>query len=114
MDPVDPTAPFWLDLHVKYPRAKIILTVRDADSWYILAKNTIASYQQHSDNQADPNHPCFKMAPMAQVTCLDGRLKDAEVFSRQQEMKQVFLNYNEQVKRVVPADQLFVMELGEG
>ncbi|KAF1798619.1 P-loop containing nucleoside triphosphate hydrolase protein [Mucor lusitanicus] len=110
-----PTAAFWLDLHVKYPKAKIILTVRDADSWYTSVKNTIASYQQHSNApEEDPNHPRFKMARMAQVTCLDGRLKNAEVFSRQEEIKQLFLNHNEEVKRIVPADQLLVMELGEG
>ncbi|KAL9537181.1 hypothetical protein MBANPS3_012005 [Mucor bainieri] len=112
-----PTTAFWLDLHVKYPKAKIILTVRDSDSWYTSVKNTIASYQQQqSGNQiADhPNHPGSKMARMAHVTCLDGRLKDAEVFSQQDEMKQLFLDHNEEVKRIVPADQLLVIELGEG
>ncbi|CAO3625030.1 unnamed protein product [Mucor fragilis] len=109
-----PTAAFWRDLHAKYPNAKIILTVRDADSWYASAKNTIASYQQHSNSPVDPNHPRFKMTRMAQATCLDGRLKDAEAFSRQEEMKKLFLDHNEEVKRVVPADQLLVMELGEG
>ncbi|EPB81997.1 hypothetical protein HMPREF1544_11276 [Mucor circinelloides 1006PhL] len=109
-----PTAAFWLELHRKYPKAKMILTVRDADSWYKSVKNTIASYQQHSNNQVDSNHPRFKAARMAQVTCMDGRLKDAEVFAKEEEIKKNFLDHNEEVKRIVPADQLLVMELGEG
>lgn len=109
-----PTAAFWLDLHHKYPESKIILTVRDADSWYKSTKNTIAAYQQHRDNQVDPSNPRYKVARMAQLTCMDGRLKDAEVFEKEEETKQIFLDHNEEVKRIVPADRLLIMELGEG
>ncbi|KAI9475782.1 MAG: P-loop containing nucleoside triphosphate hydrolase protein [Benjaminiella poitrasii] len=111
-----PTAAFYKELHAYYPDAKLILTVRSADSWYTSVKNTIASAQQrkrseHSANQVGQDKD---KARMAEVTCLDGRLADPEQFNDEEAIKRAFLEHNEEVKRIIPADQLLVMELGEG
>ena len=36
-----PTAAFWPQLMLVYPKAKIVLSIRDAEEWYASAVNTI-------------------------------------------------------------------------
>ncbi|OBZ85357.1 hypothetical protein A0J61_06590 [Choanephora cucurbitarum] len=119
-----PSVTFYKDLLKKYPDAKVVLTVRDADSWYKSAKNTIfetakrtkAEIANNNEKQAisftkkDP----VKLLEMASLVCLDGVFNDEERFSDEEKVKQMFIDHNEEVKRTVPPDQLLVMELGEG
>lgn len=107
-----PTAAYWEELHEFYPDAKVILTVRSAESWYKSVNNTIRNHQLSRVN-ATPDLPDYTKSRMQAVTCMDGRLETSE-FDKEEEMKQIFLDHNEYVKKTVPEDKLLVMELGEG
>ncbi|KAI8642458.1 hypothetical protein BD408DRAFT_416564 [Parasitella parasitica] len=114
-----PTAAFWQELHVKYPNAKIILTVRDADGWYESVKNTIASFQQNRAEQSkgkeiDTSDTNYKLRRMAEAVCLDGLFTDPERFKKKDEVKDLFLENTRKVKELVPESQLLIMQLGEG
>ncbi|SDX94911.1 hypothetical protein SAMN05444358_1195 [Ruegeria halocynthiae] len=45
-----PGAYFWRELSAHFPKAKIILSVRDADSWYESMDNTILPILRNSDD----------------------------------------------------------------
>jgi hypothetical protein len=106
-----PTCTFYKDLMVKYPEAKVILTVRSADSWYKSVKNTIhiAATKPTPD---DPKLQKFKK--MVYDVCAHGTIMDPIKFQDEEAIKLDFVEHNEEVKRYVPADRLLVLELGEG
>ncbi|KAI8356666.1 P-loop containing nucleoside triphosphate hydrolase protein [Blakeslea trispora] len=111
-----PSVTFYQDLLKKYPNAKVILTVRDADSWYKSVKNTIFESSKRM-SAAPPSHveaQDFSKLKEMFATCFDGIFMDEERFSDEEKIKQMFRDHNEEVKRTVPPDQLLVMELGEG
>ncbi|KAI8393797.1 uncharacterized protein BYT42DRAFT_552262 [Radiomyces spectabilis] len=109
-----PTCAFYKELMVKYPDAKILLTERDADSWYKSVKNTI--YQRARESMENHDYPpnLAQMGDMARTVVLDGAFNDPELFANEEEMKRRFLEHNAEVKRTVPADRLLVIQLGEG
>ncbi|KAI8887638.1 hypothetical protein K501DRAFT_174993 [Backusella circina FSU 941] len=106
-----PTCTFYKELMLKYPNAKVILTVRSANSWYESVKNTI--HARH----INPTYKGEKVQPyrrMMKAVLLDGVICDAEKFNKEEDVKQMFLDHIEEVKQHVPADKLYVMEIGEG
>lgn len=109
-----PTASYWRELYTYYPEAKVILTVRTADSWYQSMASTVAARprpgQVHEAD--DPTHPRRRFFRMGRATILDGRIE--EFHDKEEEMKFFFLNHNEEVKRTIPESRLLVMELGDG
>jgi hypothetical protein len=106
-----PTCTFYKQLMDKYPDAKVVLTVRTADSWYKSVKNTI--HAQHT-NPNFKGETAERFKRMTNAVILDGVLTDAERFAKEEEVKQAFLDHNEEVKHYVPADRLYVMQIGEG
>ena len=111
-----PTASFVEPLLKKYPDAKWLLTVRDADSWYKSVKNTIhhaATSRTPEDYAALPEH-MQRTFKMASTVVMDGALGDRERFADEEAMKASFNNHNEWVKKTIPADRLLVLQLGEG
>jgi hypothetical protein len=107
--------PTWLwykDLIRKYPDAKVILTIRDPESWY-------TSVKKASDMLHDPkNHRsqersmdvlrllgAFSLRP---TSPLYGKLEDKESGMA------TFVKHNQEVIDFVPKENLLVMELGEG
>lgn len=104
-----PGASFWRQLTDHFPRAKVILTVRDPRRWYESATESI--YQAAiGPVPADP-----KLARLRQVVreilwdgVFDGRFDDARHAIR------VFEEHNEAVRREVPADRLLVFEVAQG
>lgn len=108
-----PTVSFYKDLLAKYPEAKVLLTVRSAESWYKSTKNTIHKVSAIS-MKAPAGSPMHRLNRMTSTVCLDGLLADEELFSDEEKVKQIFLDHIEDVKKTVPAEQLLIMELGEG
>lgn len=104
-----PSCTFYQDLMVKYPEAKVILTVRSADSWYKSVKNTIHISGPPSTGQ---KHDKFKK--MVHDVCADGVIVDPVKFANEEAVKLSFLQHNEEVKQFVPKERLLVLELGEG
>ncbi|KAI7875055.1 hypothetical protein K492DRAFT_221542 [Lichtheimia hyalospora FSU 10163] len=111
-----PTASFVEPLLKKYPDAKWLLTERDVDSWYTSVKNTIhksATSKTSEELAALPEHlrETFKMAS---TIAIDGALADTERFADEEAIKANFKNHYERVKKIIPADRLLILQLGEG
>lgn len=106
-----PTCTFYKELMAKYPDAKVILTVRSADSWYKSVKNTIQKAAT-GPSDADPKYKKFKK--MVYHVCCDGTIMDDEKFADEEAIKADFVRHIEEVKNYVPKDKLIVLELGEG
>ncbi|CAO0798284.1 unnamed protein product [Mucor circinelloides] len=108
-----PTVTFYKELVAKYPDAKVLLTVRSAESWYKSAKNTIHKAAT-TGLRAPEGSPMARFTRMTTSVCLDGLLADKEAFADEERMKKIYLDHIEDVKKTVPAEKLLIMELGEG
>ncbi len=110
-----PGCHFYRELMAQYPAAKVILTVRDPDSWYDSVANTLYSLKtatdsHHAARSADASRP--KPVPIYQNRIWDetfsGRFEDRE------HAIEVFRRHNAEVRRTVPPDRLLVFEVSQG
>lgn len=106
-------ASFYYDLYKKYPDAKVILTVRSADSWYTSVKNTIFRTVQELPEPLEGSKQ-FDILRLCKRVCLDGKLFNPVTFLDEDDIKQMYRDHIEDVKKKIPEDQLLVVELGEG
>ncbi len=107
-----PSALFYRELMVKYPTAKVILTVRDPDRWYESMYNTI--YFGHTSTpkwvfRLSPRMRVFqRMIDRLWKRMFPGRFEDRD------SAIDAFNRHNEQVRRDVPASRLLVYEVSQG
>jgi hypothetical protein len=113
-----PGAAFWRDLTAAFPQAKVILTVRDAESWYDSVSKTI--FRMFGDGPADPRvAEARRIVPGLGVFTdfhrqmiwngfFDGHFADRDY------AMEVYRKHNEAVQREIPADRLLVIEPGSG
>ncbi|KAI9494353.1 P-loop containing nucleoside triphosphate hydrolase protein [Zychaea mexicana] len=104
-----PTCVLLEPLMLKYPDAKVILTVRDPNSWYRSMANTIFRKRERPKHLLD--------RPKSRVSrrvVLDGARDIPGMFEDEEAIKQKFIQHNEWVKTFVAPERLLVMELGEG
>ncbi|KAI8140769.1 P-loop containing nucleoside triphosphate hydrolase protein [Fennellomyces sp. T-0311] len=108
-----PTFTFIDRLIKYYPDAKVILTKRDADSWYKSVLNTI--YKFHELLPEDPQDYAVQTRDMVKTVFLNGSFQDMQKFKDDPEtMKARYLAHNEWVIKTVPADRLLVLDLCDG
>jgi hypothetical protein len=115
-----PAAIYYREFMQQYPDAKVVLTVRDADSWFESASRTIlrgippfilavlkffARLSKKGKAQIKVNGYAVELVHRQ---FFGGRTRDREY------CKKVFLEWNEEVKRNVPADKLLVFEVKQG
>jgi hypothetical protein len=113
-----PGAAFWRPLAEAFPAAKIILTVRDAESWYASVANTI--FRMFGDGPADTRvAEARRIVPGLDVFTafhrrmiwdgfFGGRFADREHAIR------VYEEHNAAVVSGVPADRLLTISPGAG
>jgi hypothetical protein len=108
-----PGCSFYEELLRRHPEAKVILTVRDPETWYESARQTIY-FVRH----AFPSWTRLVFPRMRHFTRMLDRLIWDGTFQGRFEDKpfaiEVFNRHNEQVRRVVPADRLLIYEVREG
>ena len=105
---------FYPELMRLYPNARVILSVRDAESWWESARHTI-----YEISNGIPMRWMARFNPMAgPMLRVANRLIWERMFSGRFLDKpyalQVFRDYNEQVKRTVPPEKLLVYEVKQG
>lgn len=104
-----PVASFWRQLAEAFPHAKVVLTVRDAESWYESAYTTIyqAIKRPMSRDQVIVEHQ-----KMAQELILErtfgGRFEDRE------HAIDVYERHNEEVRTSLSDDRLLVYQVNQG
>jgi hypothetical protein len=115
-----PAAAFYDDLMERYPEAKVILTVRDPDSWYDSARSTIYNVQSIASS------PLLSLAgllvprvrQMKRVARMASDLVWGDVFDGRFEDRryaiEVFDRWNDEVRKRVQAERLLVYEVREG
>jgi hypothetical protein len=106
-----PNAAFYKQLMEVYPDAKVIHTTRDPEKWYESALHTVYYFankmREHSDQ-----FPKGLLAGSEAIQLIvwqgyfDGKFEDKE------RTIQMYKDYEEEVKRTVPADKLLIFETG--
>ncbi len=99
---------FWRELVAAHPDAKVVLTVRDPQTWYDSAYRTI--YRAASGPVPPGVAPSALEMTHAVVWdgTFDGRFADRGFAVR------VFEEHNAEVRRTVPAGRLLEFEVGQG
>jgi hypothetical protein len=113
-----PGAAFWRPLAEAFPNAKLILTVRDADSWYDSVSATI--FRMFGDGPPDarvaearllvPGLGTFTAFHRQMIWSgfFGGRFTDREYAIR------VYEEHNAAVRRAIPGDRLLTISPGDG
>lgn len=98
---------FWRDLVREYPDAKVILSIRDARSWYRSMGATILR-PDLLDRSDDPVLDGLRRLALAMSDRIfDNRRDEAHLTA-------VFDRHNDEVRREVPADRLLVYDVRQG
>jgi hypothetical protein len=100
-----PACSFWKELAGHYPEAKIILTVRDANSWFDSTSETIMSPKFSGLIR---NSPWGEMVGKTIWDTLDNRMEDREF------MVPYFENRNQEIIDAFPSDRLLVYQVKQG
>jgi hypothetical protein len=103
-----PACAFYDQLMEVYPEAKVLLTVRDPDSWHRSVMNTIGP--GNNDETDDPQRLAHRKMGQSVIWqgTFDGRVEEKEYAIS------VFNRHIEEVKRRVPAERLLVFDVKEG
>jgi hypothetical protein len=102
---------FYRELLEVYPEAKVILTVRDPERWYQSALNTI--YPSANFSPLQKFIPITRYIPLMLHSVVWNGTFQGQFTDKAYALK-VYKEHIETVKRIVPADQLLVYQLGEG
>jgi hypothetical protein len=108
--------PTWLwykDLIKKYPDAKVVLTLRDPDSWYKSVKK-ITELTMEKYKHVDTKDTLKKLNKLNEVFILECDLLNPETFEDEEYTKTLYRKHCEEVVATVPEDNLLIMEFGEG
>ena len=100
-----PACTFWRELSEAYPDAKVLLSTRDAASWFESTNATILA--PHLNDFIAPS-PWGQMVKRTVWDTLDGRMGDREF------MVSYFERRNEEIRDAIPSKRLLVYEVGEG
>jgi len=105
-----PAAAFWPELVARYPDAKVLLSLRDADRWYDSVMNTIFPVMHESPGRVPETLRDFQEMVYALIfeRTFAGRLEDRA------HAKRVFEAHNQAVIDAIPASRLLVYQPGDG
>ena len=114
-----PSCAFYEELMKAYPDARIILTVRDPESWYESAKNTISRKPSRISFLAARSFMTKAFSSLERsrrrvikAIVWQGTFDDK--FDDRQHAITIFKQHNEDVKQRVPPEKLLVYEVKEG
>jgi len=105
-----PTCRFWRSLAAFYPAAKIVLTVRSAESWYKSVANTLM-LPLSAPPEADialPHDMLHMAQSLVNVRTFDRRMHDAA------HCMAIYEAHNRAVVAGIPAERLLVYRVEEG
>ena len=106
-----PAAAFWRELVERYPDARVLLSLRDADRWYDSVMNTIFEVMTQPPPEGAPkilNDFHEMVYALIFERTFEGRLADRA------HAKRVFEAHNQAVIDAIPASKLLVYRAGDG
>ena len=101
----NPAAPYWRELAEYYPQAKVVLTVRDADSWVESCAATINSQRMLASLEGSD---LMRMLRGTYLRQFGDHIDDASW------MADWYRAYNQEVIDTIPAERLLVFHPKEG
>jgi sulfotransferase family protein len=101
-----PMAAFWREIADAYPDALILLSVRDADSWWESANATI--FQATQRMSADPSMREWHEMVLRLFQRLGADISDEAA------IKAAYLRHNDEVRRTAPKDRLLEWQPADG
>lgn len=113
-----PGAGYWRELAARYPRAKVLLSVRDPDRWYDSVHETIFQISQGAPAgpQAEPDSVAQQrrneMGEVVHRIIWDGTFGGR--FADREHAIEVYERHNAEVRASIPDDRLLVYRLGDG
>ncbi len=108
-----PSSSYYKELLAHYPDAKVVLTVRDPESWYKSASETIYSISLAAPRWARKYIKMQRQIDTIVQGCVWQRVFHGQ-FEDKAKTLQTFRDYIDQVKADVPADKLLVFEVKQG
>jgi hypothetical protein len=99
-----PSAEFYKQLADYYPDSKVILTVRDPQSWYESTQATIFNFDNHEGAPSEWREMVDKVI----VRKFDGDLHTRD------HVIDVYNRHNDEVRRTIPAERLLEYTPGQG
>ncbi|MFJ4691889.1 sulfotransferase family protein [Streptomyces sp. NPDC088766] len=111
---VDGPPSFYYDQITKaFPDAKVVLTVRDADSWYESTYNTLYQFVlKNKDNPPPQGSRQARVYRMTSVMTWDGLFEGR--FADKDRAIEVYHRRNQEIIDAVPADNLLVYDVKQG
>jgi hypothetical protein len=105
-----PSAQFWAELTDRFPKAKVVLTVRDQERWYESFSKTILMLLRAPEPPPSPTlRAILAMTQDVIVTrAFGGRIDDAE------HVKASFDRHNAAVKASLSPERLLVFDVAQG
>ncbi|CAH8639027.1 unnamed protein product [Schistosoma guineensis] len=113
-----PTAGFYKHLSKIYPNAKIILTIRDPDDWVKSCRATTLSETLYTKPSLG-NRIIHKLTGLQSLYKLHYRMFQQTLgrcfYKRTDEqLKNIYTNWNEEVIKSIPSDRLLVFDSSQG
>jgi hypothetical protein len=109
-----PSSLYYRELMAAFPDAKVILTVRDASSWYASMSETIVPMYERFPNRVVLPHLPIISSPRRVMDGTRAQVEIIERFREREHVLQLFEDHTAEVKRVVPAERLLVFEAKQG
>jgi hypothetical protein len=106
-----PSCFFYKELMARYPGAKVILSIRSAESWLRSAQATVMSPQSPANRPEILPEAFARMFQVMQKATADRIKFDG---TDPQGSIAAFERHNEEVRRVVPKERLLVFEASQG
>jgi hypothetical protein len=103
-----PTAAFWRELSVAYPDAKVLLTVRDPESWYKSFSGTISPLVEAHARARYELKPFLEM--VSEVLYKTG----FRIPSDKDDLIAAFNRHNQAVHEAIPPDRLLIYDVKQG
>jgi hypothetical protein len=100
-----PACGFWRELCVRYPDAKVLLTVRDPDKWFESTCETILSDEIRELVALTPDKAFFDETVFKDY---EGHFGDRAFIT------DYFRRHNEAVIQTIPEDRLLIYQVGDG
>jgi Sulfotransferase domain len=116
-----PAAAFWREIVDHYPRARVILTVRDADGWYESARNTIFRTPVRARTRVGRLSLYMDTITNPALRPMRGMMRDA-VWNRifpggvadRDHAVAGFERHNREVRLALPPERLLVYDIADG
>ena len=105
-----PSARYWRELCSKYPKAKVLHSIRDEEKWITSVHKTILPAMMNRNQLKEgPDRSRLNMSFEIVVNqTFDGRLDDRE------HAINVFRAHNDEVSRTIPTERLLVYDVNQG